>query len=222
MKLKYLQQQSSLPRSQAGLTLIELIVVLAIVAVVSGVIMFNYANFRGSTTLRGLSQDMALTIRKAQTYATSVQAINTGSSTISFPAFGISFSLDGDTASDVGDTSRKQFVLFADIPNGGGSTDGMYTNGGTCGAPDSGNECLESFAINTSDRIVQLCIDDGCLSSGTVDIVFDRPAPDAYLCVVSGASCQINRPSYVTAVLESVSGQQKRVTVWNTGQISIE
>lgn len=210
-------------RSQQGLTLVELIVVLGIVAVVSGVIMFNYAKFRGTATLRGLSQEVALTIRKAQTYATSVQSITSGGgSTTAFPAFGISVSLDGDVASNTGDTSRKQFILFADIPDVSGSTDGMYTNGGTCGNLEEGNECLESLAINTPDRIMELCTDDGCMTSGTIDIVFNRPAPDAYLCVLSGAACQINRPSFVSLVIQALTGEEKIVTIWNTGQISIE
>lgn len=206
---------------QAGLTLVELIVVLAIVAVVSGVIIFNYSSFKGTATLRGLSQDIALTIRKAQTYATSVQSITTGGSTTSFPAFGISFTLDGDTATNVGDTSRKQFVLFADIA-GSGSPDGLYTNGGTCGSPASGNECVESFAINTPDKIIQLCTDSGCFTSGRVDVVFNRPAPDAYICTPSGSSCPSTLSSFASIVVQSASGQQKTIKVWNTGQISIE
>ena len=213
------------PSLQSGMTLVEMAVVVSIVAIVSAVIVFNYSSFRNNVTIRSLSQDIALAIRKAQTYATSVQAIdNSTSSTNQFPGFGISFSTAQQSSPNTATPSRKQFVLFADIAdpnNPNAEPDGMYNNGGSCGTPQYGNECVESFSITTPDQIVELCTyDDGCFTSGTIDIVFDRPAPDANICVASGGSCDIATSAEI--VVRSISAQYRRIVVWNTGQISVE
>lgn len=209
-------------RQQQGLTLVELIVVLGIVAMVSSVIIFNYSDFRTTVTLRGLAQEIALSVRKAQTYATSVRAIDGASaSTNSFPGYGIAFSADSTGSTDPAVPHRARFVLFADIPDAG-DADGRYNRGADCGTPSQGDECVESFGILSSDRIVRLCTENGCQTSGEVDIVFDRPAPDAAICVVEGSDCASDRPSYLQVVIQSLSGAERSVTVWNTGQISVE
>ncbi len=204
------------------MTMIELIVVLAIVGVVSSVLIFNYSKFRTTVTLRGLSQDIALSIRKAQTYATSVRAIEgSGLDTTSFPGYGIAFSVDSppDTPSVPG---RARFILFADVSDSG-TLNGKYDDGGSCGNPIDGNECVESFSITTPDRIVRLCTEDGCVVNGEIDVVFDRPAPDARICVIdeSGA-CDTDRPSYLHVVVQAPTGEERVITIWNTGQISVE
>lgn len=206
---------------QKGMTTIELIVVLAIVAVVSAVIVFNYSDFRSKVTLRSLAQDTALAIRKAQTYATSIRSLAGASSdTNEFPAYGISLSVEQETSPDEGTPSKSRFVLFADMEDGG-SSDGIYNNGGRCGTPSIGEECVESFSFLSLDRITKLCTDNGCVTGGSVDILFRRPAPDAIICEVTGGSCNIVA-SYVEIHLQAPSGETRIVTVWNTGQISVE
>lgn len=207
---------------ERGLTMIELIVVLGIVALVSTVIVFNYSKFRTTVTLRGLSQEIALSIRKAQTYATSVRSIDgAGVSTSSFPSYGIAFSADNPIAGESVVPGRARFILFADIPESG-SADGRYNNGDSCGSPSEGDECVEAFNITSSDRIVRLCTENGCQTSGEIDVLFDRPAPDARLCVIDSGGCASDRPSYLQVVIRSLAGDERSVTVWNTGQISVE
>jgi type II secretory pathway pseudopilin PulG len=202
--------------------MIELIVVLGIVALVSTVIVFNYSKFRTTVTLRGLSQEVALAIRKAQTYATSVRSIDgAGISTASFPSYGIAFSADNPIAGDSTVPGRTRFILFADIPESG-TVDGMYNDGGSCGSPSEGDECVEAFNITSTDRIVRLCTDGGCQTSGEIDVLFDRPAPDARLCVIDGGACASDYPSYLEVVIQSLEGSERSITVWNTGQISVE
>ncbi len=222
---KKLVFQGVLRDAQKGMTMVELVTVLAIVALVSGVLIFNYSKFRNDVTVRGLSQEVALAIRKAQTYATSVRSIEgMGASTTSFPGYGISFSVNRDDSSDSSAPSKMQFILFAEIPDDSGLTDGMYNDGGSCGAPEQKNECLEKFTINSPDRIVKLCIEgrDCNINDQAIDIVFARPAPDAVICSLNGGSCDADRPSYIEVVLESPSGTQKTISVWNTGQISVQ
>jgi prepilin-type N-terminal cleavage/methylation domain-containing protein len=211
---------------QAGVTLIELIVVIAIFTVVSGVLMFNYSDFNTNVSIRNLSQEIALSIRKAQTYATSVQSIDAAHvSTVAYPAYGISFSTD--TSTDPSDTipDMRQFVLFADIPRSG-DTEGNreYEYSDMCGTPSEDNECVESFAITSADRIVSICTDlnGGDCDAEEVNIMFHRPSPDADICVMKNNKCEDELASFVKITLESPKGIQKVISVWNTGQIGVQ
>ena len=49
-----------------GMTLVELIVVLAIFMIILGLTIFDYSSFKSTTTIQNLADDIALTIRKAQ------------------------------------------------------------------------------------------------------------------------------------------------------------
>jgi prepilin-type N-terminal cleavage/methylation domain-containing protein len=210
---------------QSGVTLIELIVVIVIFSIISSVLLFNYSDFSTNVSIRNLSQDIALTVRKVQTYATSVQSINnSGVDTRTFPSYGISFSLD-DTSGSF-DPNKKRFVVFADIPSTSDSLPNkLYDNNGVCGSPAVDSECLESFTINSSDTIVEVCTDvTGCVAVGSVDITFRRPVPDAIICYKEtlDADCQTSSISYVDIVLRSAKGLTRKVSVWNTGQISVK
>lgn len=200
---------------QSGLTLVEVMVVVAIFAIVSGVLFFNFNDFNTNVTLRNLSQETALTIRKAQTYATGIQkldGIELNSS--AFSAYGMSFSPDTTTTAFA--PNQKTFVLFADS----GAGNRLYANAGVCGNPSTTNECVESFTINTPEKIARLCTDAGCITSGTVNVVFKRPSPDAEICVVTSGNCNSLR-SFLRIELESTRGTMRSVTIWNTGQISV-
>jgi prepilin-type N-terminal cleavage/methylation domain-containing protein len=219
----------AIKRLQAGVTLIEMLIVVAIIAVVSSVIMFNYSDFSSNVSVRNLSQEIALAVRKAQTYATSVRPIEgTNSvSSASFPGYGIVFTTDNPTvavSSIIPTWSR--FVLFADIADAGGS-DRVYgadTVAEQCGTPTSSqNECIETFDIASADRIVAICDDSvvssdiaGCQTTGTASISFRRPSPDAYI-LYNGQPTP-----YVQIVLESAKKLRRSIVVWNTGQISVQ
>lgn len=234
-------------QSQRGVTLIELIVVIGIFAVVSSVLMFNYSDFNSNISIRNLAQEVALSIRKAQTYATSVQSIDVARvSTTSYPAYGISFKVN--RASDIGEIARSEtlqevtideerasgmvpsdrgFILFADIPDpdsGSATGDRLYNYTDECGNPQPGSECVENFGISTADRIVAICTDLDAWRCGAeqVNIMFHRPSPDADICVVENGSCMDRKATYAKVVLQSPKGIQKIVTVWNTGQIGVQ
>lgn len=201
---------------QSGLTLVEVLVVVAIFALVSSVLFFNFNDFNTNVTLRNLSQETALIIRKAQTYATGVQKLDgIDSDSLLFPAYGLSFSPGTD--SDAFQPNQKRFILFADRE---GSGTRVYNNNGVCGSPAANSECLEALTINTPEKVARLCTDAGCITSGTVNVIFRRPSPDAEICVMSGSNCGPLR-SFLTIELESVDGTMRSVTVWNTGQISV-
>lgn len=207
-----------------GFTLIELIVVMAIFAIVATILLFNFSGFDTSVAVRNLSEEIGLSVRQAQSYATSVHSLTgtNGTESDMFPAYGISFSVAPTTAVD--SPSPTSFVLFADVsPDGSGKTDDMYENNGTCGNPTTGAECLETFGIQSGDAITSLCYAQTgaptCLTkSGTVNVVFRRPSPDAEIYVVGTSQPQ----SYVYVTVTSPKGVSHVIKIYETGQIGVE
>ncbi len=214
---------------QAGVTLIEMIVVVAIIAAVSSVIIFNYSDFSTNVSVRNLAQEVALSIRKAQTYATSARPIEglSGVDSQTFPGYGISFAVDGPlTPPDPMTPGPKQFVLFAQTGSNGQN---LYEKGTQCGNPAPDDECLESFTITTADKISSICAvvvsgsRPACFTDDAdVAITFERPSPDAVICMRSNTAEYLCDIPYVTLNLESAKGLKRSVTVWSTGQISVQ
>ncbi len=221
--------------AQSGFTLVEMLIVIAIVAVMATVLLFNYSDFSTGVGIRNLAEQMGLSIREAQSYATSVRSINgtAGIYSDTYPAYGISFSVNG-TAQQMYSPSTTNFALFVDVSpsNLGTDNDKLYGNDGICGSPtnDGHQECVENFALAGGNTITSLCTDaptqNSCFTStnpGTVNVVFHRPNPDAYICVVNstGDSCIDQQASYLKVTVQSIKGLQRTVTIWNTGQISV-
>lgn len=211
----------AIKHSQSGLTVIEVVAVIAIFATVSTILFLNFSKFTTNVSLKNLTQEIALMIRKSQTYATGIHNIDgVAVMSSSFPAYGMSFSVA--TSGGTYAPTNKKFILFADVANGSGQINRFYNNNNaSCGEPTATNECVEVFTINSTDKIVQLCTDSGCTTTGAVNVVFRRPIPDAEICVVSGSSCGPLR-SFLRVVIESAKGVQRSVTIWNTGQIAVE
>jgi prepilin-type N-terminal cleavage/methylation domain-containing protein len=215
---------------QKGFTLIELLVVIAIVLVVASILLFNYSNFSSTVSLNNLAQEVGLTIRQAQSYATSVRSIN-GFTTDAFPAYGITFSLDmgrvsvglggtGATTIDPYDAGPAQFVLFADTNN-----NGSYDSDSQCGTPAAnGTECVSAYTITTGERITALSYDSAlgtsCITSGSATVLFHRPSPDADISVHTGLTTV--HPSYLAVTLTTPQDISRTVRIWNTGQISVD
>jgi prepilin-type N-terminal cleavage/methylation domain-containing protein len=198
-------------RNSKGFTLVEIIVVVFIFAVVSSVLLFRYSDFSTNITLRNLSQEVALSIRKAQTLATSVRGGNPTDAFNTTKGYGMYFSLAQNGTKYGGGASS--FVLFRD-DNG----DGLYNQTDqSCGSLTVGNECLEQFSITTGDTVSQICVEEDCSSSSGVVFYFKRPNPDAKIYFESNKTPQ----SSADVTLMSRKGATKKVRVWNTGQIGV-
>ncbi len=213
---------------QQGLTVLELVVVMFIFTLVSAIAIFNYSQYKTTVSLGNLSQDIALTIRKAQIYAISVKGSDINGSGKQFPGYGIHFYLS-TTAGRVSDGSDHSFVFFSDIPFTFGMLgDGVYNQLlANCDNLMFGNECMNIINITSTDRIVELCADSVCVApalsvSPSLDIVFTRPNPEPrFSFCINGTSCTTTS-SYVQIKIQSVDGKQKIISVWNTGQIRID
>ncbi len=201
--------------SQGGLTLIELMVVISIFLVITTTVIFNYGTFNSNVFLQNLTDDVALSIRKAQGFAIGARAIGDKFTY----SYGMHFSVDPNNI-DL-DGSNKAFLMFS-IPVGNSK---QYDNTGGCGGT---NECMELFNITSADNIKELRIDDVSKVAGSVDIVFTRPNTRAAFCYRAnmGSPCDTtaSRVDIIISNGQTEVGKEKfkTISIQNTGQISIQ
>src|SRR3989338_5478037 len=102
-------------KNPRGFTLIELIVVSAIIILITTFILFQQSKFNSSTLLRSLTYSMALSVRQAQVYGTSVRGFTpaAGGSATFGSGYGIHFPAGA---------TPYQYYLFAatESPNDNG------------------------------------------------------------------------------------------------------
>jgi len=209
-----------------GFTLVEMIVVLAIIVIITGIVLNSQNDFNRALTVTDTAYTVALTVREAQTFGLSSRTYSTASNA----AYGVDFA----------SSTPKNYTLFADVyPIAPGSSS-AYCPGHTAGSgnPDAkpGNctfdagqsETLQSFTFGRGFQITNICGHDTgntfrCTSNGYltgIDIVFLRPNTDS---VVTGrtsgtfvklldASIQITAPS---------GSGTRYVCVTQAGEISV-
>ncbi len=196
-----------------GFSLIEMLVAVAIFAVISSILLANYPEFRSRAALDNTAHEIALVFREAQVYGISVR----GQSGESFPVYGVY----------VGDSSSKalnQLVIFGDKNN-----NGLYDG------EKEGNETLDTFTFTGGEKITQVCINDTTFSSTEMtcnerpriepfSVLFKRPDPDAIFVEYKGDPAEvIAGASSVAFEISNRSGSYRRaVQVTSTGQIVVK
>jgi prepilin-type N-terminal cleavage/methylation domain-containing protein len=217
--------------TQGGVTLVELMVVIVIFLIMSMVVLFNYSQLRSSTSIQNLADDIALSIRKAQSYAIGVRGSNN--------SFGYSYGvhLTASVSLDPYAGSNKSFVLFTNV-----NDNKIYdytSNLGTCGTPSASNECLEVLNITSGDQISEIYINDEDTNpnpvstngdTGVVNIFFKRPNPEPTFCIrsdngnINPQDCISDTSiSHIRIKISNISDptSYKWITIWNNGQISV-
>lgn len=191
-----------------GFSLIELVIVLGIFGLLSTTVLSNYSLTNTKTSLDNLAHQIALSIRQAQVYGLSVSESSVGSSV--FPGYGVYFST----------TINNAFKFFADTDNN------KQYNGISCGVV--GTECVENIIIKSGDFVRMICANSKTTSPNcttlldSVNIVFVRPNPDAYVFGIPSGGGPITQYSDAEIIIESPGGFQKTLVVWSTGHIAIE
>jgi len=206
-----------------GVTLVELMVVISIFAIISTTVLVDYRNFSSSVVTQNLADDIALSVRKAQSYAIGVR----GSSGSFNQGYGIHFA-NSDFISGISG-SNKSFVLFSDM----GAQNKQYDyNNSSCGTPVEGNECMEVLSINSANEISEIVLIDNnnekevVPQKGVADIVFIRPNPEPVFCYrsnIQSLSCVNKKITMVKIKVSSIADPSiyRIITISNNGQISI-
>lgn len=224
-----------LRKSGAGFTMIELMVTIAIFALVSGIMLAKYPTFSSRIVLENTAHQIGLSVREAQTYGLSVKEFSDIANV--FPTYGIHFRVSGSLDQDP--ASQKNFVLFADLlPTPSTPTENNDLYDGVSGCSVTGGECVEQFTIENANSIILLCgnlkdknatVDDwqengADCSLSSLDITFTRPNPDAHIIgnstIVGAEGLAIFSDAEI--VVRSPRGDTKMIVVWSTGQISTE
>lgn len=195
-----------------------------IMMLITTALLVQQSRFNSSTVLRSLAYGVALSVRQAQVYGTSVVGTSTtlaacgnGSGSYSngncyAPAYGLYFS----NALSAGTPST--YVLFADL-NG----DGRYQT----------TEFVKSFSLGTGYIVSKFCATNQagtqqCSNStiSSLSIVFKRPNPDAQFVPLDAANNPIaGDTSYPSAYIQIQSQADptnaKSVTVTVPGEVSV-
>ena len=186
-------------KTYRAFTLVELIVVMAIFLIITGVILANNSKFNSSALLGSLAYDISLSVREAQVYGLSVQTFGTQFSATGYNVqvgYGIHFDAATPTS----------YFLFADS-----NADKYY---------DSADTTLQTYAVGSNHFIKSFCgtlspSEGGATQCSTdasspihhLDIVFFRPNPDAI--ITSDQNANPAQPySSAQVVVASPSGER--------------
>lgn len=208
-------------KNKKGFTLAEMVIVVAIIGFIAAIVIFNYNDFKTNATTNTVAQEIALTVRKAQSYALGLQAPGILST---LPVKGYGVRLESNL--------QDRIMFFTEL-----ETDNQFTSTSfppTCGTPHTGggstDECLEYYQISSNDRIDSIIVDGQILKIldpvSSIDLIFKKPTGDIVLCKhVFGSTCNSSNSTAFTVVdivLVSPSGFAKSVHIFANGQIDVE
>lgn len=199
-----------------GFTVIELLVAIAVITLLSSIPFFGYRVFSNKVALAASVQDMALSIRQAQTNALSAKESSPGSGNFN-SGQGVYFDI----------TDPTSYYIFVD-KNG----NGKYDVGSGCGS--SNTECISQNKISNGVTMSSFCGMDlagnnACppTNSRALTILFTRPNPDA-LIQFTDSSGNIISNSYRGAQISlglsgGVGGSDlaSNMSFYQNGQISV-
>ncbi len=178
-----------LARRQAGMTYVELIVVLSIFAALSAVAMFNYGEFQAKVDIKNLGSDIALKIVEAQKSALSGKL--TTQAFASRPSYGVYFNITTPGVDD------KHFTYFANLDDSD-----FY---------DDSDLILDQPTITKNNFISGLKC--GVDPIQTLSIVFRRPDSRALMTCVSDVEITISSPGTNPATARIIVSPSGRIQV---------
>jgi len=196
---------------KSGFTLIELMIVIAIIAIISALTLFNNAKLNSSILLNNTAYEISLIIRDAQISGLGSKVTN----------------LNGNaTTSNQGvyiDPSNPEEIIFFSDKN----KDNKYT-------PGSEENQIYNIENKRAGKILSICTivaDTPCKSSNTsnvpnLNIIFKRPNPEAYFYIGSDTSTPDPVVDYMGSIVVNIGfpdgGECKSIIIYKTGAIQID
>ena len=184
-----------------GVTIIEILVVLAIFAIVSGVVFFNFKGLNDVVYLERLTHDIASQIEEAKRAAISGENpfLFTGK-----PSYGVHFDRS---------VSPNTITYFADQDN-----DSFFDDPGellgTSLSPQTGYG-INKICVNNTTSLCSLS------NRNNLTVVFTRPFPDAVLSAEDSLGAIDKTISNAQIEVISPDNLRRTITVRVTGQVSV-
>jgi len=206
--------RSSLQPLNAGFTLIEMVVVLGIIAVVTGIALTSQNSFNKTLILANTAYDIALTFRSAESFGLSSRALGSAANA----GYGLHFQRG----------APESFIFFADIWP---PTDLLCTRP-DCKPGDhiysAEDKLVQTYMLGNGITIADFCaLPDQqqwqCLSTGdlsALDVSFSRPNPDAF--ITANSSTFVTSYTKACLVVMASNGASRFVSVAASGEIIAE
>jgi prepilin-type N-terminal cleavage/methylation domain-containing protein len=191
---------------QAGMTYVELIVVLSIFGVLSSIVAFNYGGFQAKVDIKNLASNIALKIVQAQNSSLSGLQ-QTGALPGWKPAYGVYFNKQ---------TSPNSFFYFSDLNDNG------VFEGPTCVS-----ECLSQISITKNNVISNLNVfyqngTNACSTVCPADLTVSFKRPDSGAVLFSGG-VKLLAVSYVQITIASPrsAAATALIKVYPSGRVQV-
>lgn len=190
--------------AQGGFTMVEIVVMLAILTAVSSIVLVSFSGISQSGAGNRALRELALDIRRTQNMSLAVTKIAVGESPPINqipPAVGVQIT-----------KNSANYMIFGDLPDPTSQLqDFKYT--------DPSEKIGPSRALQGSVRAQRFLTENGQeLPATAIHILFSAPEADMLITDQSGASLG----DFVAIELTSASGQNtKQIRVRTSGQISI-
>ncbi|MEO6536077.1 MAG: prepilin-type N-terminal cleavage/methylation domain-containing protein [Candidatus Paceibacterota bacterium] len=215
------------PRANKGFTLVEMLVVLAIISIISAIAVTGQSTFNQSLLLTNTAYTVALSAREAQSFGLSSRKFGN----VTNAGYGVHFDR----------SLPSSYQLFADISNvsvapsncpaSAGGPDVKYGNCVYDSSPADG--LVEKFTFSRGFKVLSFCgkqTTSGtlyCSNSApsnqlsTLDVVFIRPNTSA---VISGTASGSSIKEFSCAIItltDSTNVATKAIRISSLGEISI-
>ena len=205
---------------KGGFTILEMLVVIAIIVIMTGVLLNNLPSFRDSTTLQLVAQEVATTIRSSQVFGIGTRV----SQSTSFLGHGMYFCAPTNPA------CKKTFVLFTDNNNNkyfdqadSFKSGGNWKDSCGVGASDPNNECGELYNLVGNIEVCSISTNLEAEAS-VLSVTFSRLYPDAFIyTTLPEANAGAVQADYADIYLRSIKeNKQRKIRIYNTGAITVE
>lgn len=194
---------------QAGMTYVEIIVVLSIFATMSSIVLFNYNAFQDKVNIKVLANEIALKIVEAQKSSLAGQLPTLPPLVFPWkPSYGVYFD-------DIYSGNNKSFVYFVDLDQ-----DSDYIDPFFCPTPGA-LECLDKINITNNNYMSEIKSYTGDVLVQTINdpltILFKRPDSSAIF-TANGLDPNFE---YIQITISSPTNITSKIKVYKSGRIQI-